>query len=321
MLAGLVLSVVDPEGVRDARACCSPPRTSSCRSDARCSSCGRCAAHRVACAAISSASWRGWCCRRVFWIAGGDADGTTRASPGGPRRWLIEFVVAVALFLGARARAARPPRTGTSTARHLAERCALFIIIALGESLLVTGATFAELQRDSADRRGVRRRRARQRSRCGGSTSTPAPSAPSTASGTRTIPGGRHARLHLPACAHRRRHHRLRGGGRTGAGASGPRRADAGMVAILGGPALYLLGSASFKWVTNDRRGTALVAPARTAAAARARPGRVHARAVSTRARLADDRHSGFCGDLGKRGVAHAGRRHARHPASSSVAT
>jgi low temperature requirement protein LtrA len=28
---------------------------------------------------------------------------------------------------------------------HLAERCSLFIIIALGESLLVTGATFAEL--------------------------------------------------------------------------------------------------------------------------------------------------------------------------------
>ena len=28
---------------------------------------------------------------------------------------------------------------------HLAERCALFIIIALGESMLVTGATFAEL--------------------------------------------------------------------------------------------------------------------------------------------------------------------------------
>ena len=27
---------------------------------------------------------------------------------------------------------------------HLAERCALFIIIALGESILVTGATFAD---------------------------------------------------------------------------------------------------------------------------------------------------------------------------------
>lgn len=33
---------------------------------------------------------------------------------------------------------------------HMAERCALFIIIALGESLLVTGATFAELTFDAA---------------------------------------------------------------------------------------------------------------------------------------------------------------------------
>jgi low temperature requirement protein LtrA len=29
---------------------------------------------------------------------------------------------------------------------HLAERCGLFVIIALGESILVTGATFADLE-------------------------------------------------------------------------------------------------------------------------------------------------------------------------------
>ncbi len=34
--------------------------------------------------------------------------------------------------------------------------------------------------------------------------------------------------------------------------------ADAGIAAILGGPALYLLGTALFKWVTNDRRGPPL---------------------------------------------------------------
>ncbi len=33
---------------------------------------------------------------------------------------------------------------------HIAERCALFIIIALGESILITGATFADLQWDAA---------------------------------------------------------------------------------------------------------------------------------------------------------------------------
>ena len=30
---------------------------------------------------------------------------------------------------------------------------------------------------------------------------------------------------------------------------------DAGITAILVGPSLYLLGSALFKWVMNDRRG------------------------------------------------------------------
>ena len=33
---------------------------------------------------------------------------------------------------------------------------------------------------------------------------------------------------------------------------------DAGIVAILGGPLLYLVGTACFKWATNDRRGPPL---------------------------------------------------------------
>jgi hypothetical protein len=33
---------------------------------------------------------------------------------------------------------------------------------------------------------------------------------------------------------------------------------NAGIVAILGGPALYLLGNALFKWATNDRRAPPL---------------------------------------------------------------
>jgi low temperature requirement protein LtrA len=32
---------------------------------------------------------------------------------------------------------------------HMAERCALFMIIALGEAVLITGATFAQLERDT----------------------------------------------------------------------------------------------------------------------------------------------------------------------------
>ena len=40
----------------------------------------------------------------------------------------------------------------------MAERCALFIIIALGESILVTGATFAGLAWTGAESRPSRRR-------------------------------------------------------------------------------------------------------------------------------------------------------------------
>jgi low temperature requirement protein LtrA len=50
----------------------------------------------------------------------------------------------------------RAPFLGASTSKdwdisgaHMAERCALFIIIALGETILITGATFAELKPDT----------------------------------------------------------------------------------------------------------------------------------------------------------------------------
>jgi low temperature requirement protein LtrA len=78
----------------------------------------------------------------VFWIAGGLADGTAQIA-----LWLvalaIEYTGPIAGFY--------VPRIGASTTQdwsveggHMAERCALFIIIALGESIVVTGATFAE---------------------------------------------------------------------------------------------------------------------------------------------------------------------------------
>jgi low temperature requirement protein LtrA len=79
----------------------------------------------------------------VFWIAGGCVAGEQRAL-----LWLValgvEFLGPFAFFwvpgLG---------RSHTSDwdidAAHMAERCSLFVIIALGESILVTGATAAEL--------------------------------------------------------------------------------------------------------------------------------------------------------------------------------
>jgi low temperature requirement protein LtrA len=78
-----------------------------------------------------------------FWIAGACVDGTTRLGI-----WAIalaiEYAGPILLFW--------VPGLGRSSTTdwqvegaHLAERCGLFIIIALGESVLITGATFADL--------------------------------------------------------------------------------------------------------------------------------------------------------------------------------
>jgi low temperature requirement protein LtrA len=79
----------------------------------------------------------------IFWIAGGLAEGPSRLV-----LWAIALVIeyispAVRFWI---------PRYGASSVAdwvveggHMAERCAGFIIIALGESIVVTGATFAEL--------------------------------------------------------------------------------------------------------------------------------------------------------------------------------
>jgi low temperature requirement protein LtrA len=84
----------------------------------------------------------------VFWIAGGFAEGYLR-----PLLW------AVALGIEYLAPASRfwVPKLGASSIEdwtveggHMAERCAGFIIIALGESIVVTGATFADLSWSAA---------------------------------------------------------------------------------------------------------------------------------------------------------------------------
>ena len=79
-----------------------------------------------------------------FWIAGAFVDGSTRVA-----LWAL----AVGLETIAPMTGFRVPGLGYSTTAdwiieggHMAERCGLFIIIALGESILITGATFAELE-------------------------------------------------------------------------------------------------------------------------------------------------------------------------------
>jgi low temperature requirement protein LtrA len=79
----------------------------------------------------------------VFWIAGGFAEGQQR---------LILWAIAVVIEYVSPAARFWIPRYGASSLAdwgveggHMAERCAGFIIIALGESIVVTGATFADL--------------------------------------------------------------------------------------------------------------------------------------------------------------------------------
>ena len=79
----------------------------------------------------------------LFWLAGGFMAGEAR---------MLAWTVAIAIDLIGPFAYFRVPGLGRSSAAewdidagHMAERCGLFVIIALGESLLVTGATFAEL--------------------------------------------------------------------------------------------------------------------------------------------------------------------------------
>lgn len=83
------------------------------------------------------------CVSGVFWIAGGFAEGELR---------LGLWVVALLIEYAGPSLGFWTPGLGCSVTTdwdveggHFAERCGLFIIIALGESVLVTGATFATL--------------------------------------------------------------------------------------------------------------------------------------------------------------------------------
>jgi low temperature requirement protein LtrA len=83
------------------------------------------------------------CAGAVFWIAGAMAEDGLR---------LGLWAVALALEFGSPSIGYWTPGLGRSATgdwhvegHHFAERCGLFIIIALGESVLVTGATFSKL--------------------------------------------------------------------------------------------------------------------------------------------------------------------------------
>lgn len=191
------------------------------------------------------------CVSGVFWIIGGLSEPSTRLA-----WWAlalgIEYLGPIAFF--------RVPGLGASTTEswdvdphHMAERCGLFVIIALGESLLVTGATFAGLPLErpqvlafvaaflgtvamwwiyfdtGSERAAHHFQHAADRGR---------------------VARNAYTYLHIPIVA----------------GiilcavadelvlAHPDHASNAGIVAILGGPFLYLLGNALFKWITNMRR-------------------------------------------------------------------
>lgn len=187
----------------------------------------------------------------MFWIAGAFLEGDQRLAC-----WALALLIELispSLYFWV-------PGLGRSTledwnveGNHMAERCGLFVIIALGESLLVTGATFAELDLslqgtlaflvavlgsiamwwvyfDSGAERAHHRI-------------------------AHSTDPGRQARI-----AYTYLHVLIVAGVIVSAVADElvlmhpDHASDAGILAIIAGPCLFLLGNALFKWVMADRR-------------------------------------------------------------------
>ncbi len=196
----------------------------------------------------------------ALWLAGATLDADQR---------LLLWIPALALDLAAPVAGYWLPRRGSATTtdydiegRHFAERCQLFIIIALGESIVVTGATATEA----------------------GLTSTVvaclvvafleavalwwlyfgAPAESSRAAVTASDDPGRLARdaytyVHLPIIA---------GIIATAAGVNlliaEPHDSlhGVGLAIVLGGPALYLIGVSLFDWRTTGKANAKRLAAA-----------------------------------------------------------
>ncbi len=134
----------------------------------------------------------------------------------------------------------------------MAERCALFVIICLGEAILVSGRTFAELPFSGPDHRRLRHALSSAPSPCGGSTSASAIGRAAHRIEHDETPGRLGAAgLHLCAYPDSRRHHRPCGRRRVHVLAS-PRQPaiSASLAAVLGGSGLFLIGNLWFKGAT-----------------------------------------------------------------------
>jgi len=90
-----------------------------------------------------------WSAIGVLWLAGGWATGDVRVAV-----WLAAVVsVYAVLWLGFPVPGLGRSRTTdyTIAGEHMADRCQLFVILALGESILVTGAEFGDLSVSAAN--------------------------------------------------------------------------------------------------------------------------------------------------------------------------
>ncbi len=157
--------VVDPAGVRGPRRCRSRWPMSSCSVDAQ-------PVHAVVrSSATIPANYRNFLAhhrsgtrpprRSGSWAAFVDEPTQPSWTLGARGRHRIDRPDR--RFLGAGPRPVDDRRLGRRR-RHIAERCGLFVIIALGESILITGATFADLAWTRDDRcrlRGLVRRQRR----------------------------------------------------------------------------------------------------------------------------------------------------------------
>ncbi|SDP82099.1 Low temperature requirement protein LtrA [Rhodoferax sp. OV413] len=187
----------------------------------------------------------------ALWLIGGGAEGPARLAWWGLA--LAIELLGPALFFWVPGLGRSRIQDWNVDGNHMAERCALFVIIALGESLLVSGATFAGQPWNSAT------------------------ALPFLVSFVGTVAmwwlyfavGAEHAHHRIvhaedpgrqARIAYTYLHVLIVAGVIVCAVAdelvlAHPDHADtAGIAAILGGPALYLLGTALFKWVTNTRR-------------------------------------------------------------------
>ena len=191
-----------------------------------------------------------FCVSGVFWIVGGLQEGEAR--------YLWWFAALAIDLMGPWARFWVPGLGHSNVADwdvdggHIAERCALFVIIALGESLLVTGATFSEMEWnrttwialavtvvgsilmwwvyfDTGAERGVQRIR---------KANTPGEQARSAYTYVHVLIV---AGIIVCAVADEL------------VLAHPDHGTHQALVVILAGPALYLLGTLTFKWITNDR--------------------------------------------------------------------